>query len=92
MAKTFEVKTMNGSRVTPKIAGIESTANTTSVTSTTTRTRSSGVASRRPSMRVKNLSPSYAPDNGTKRRNSRTTGFFSRSGSMSPCRTIRIAV
>ncbi len=27
----FEVKTMNGSRVTPKMAGIESTAKTTSV-------------------------------------------------------------
>ena len=45
----FEVKTMNGSRVTAKIAGIDSTANTTSVTSMQTRTSSIGVAYRRPS-------------------------------------------
>ena len=48
IAKMFEVKTMNGSRVTAKMAGIESTAKTTSVASTTTSTRSSGVASRWP--------------------------------------------
>ena len=40
----FEVKTRNGSRVTPKIAGIESTAKTTSVASITSSTRKSGVA------------------------------------------------
>ena len=44
MAKMFEVKTMNGSWVMPKIAGIESTAKTMSVASTTISTRSSGVA------------------------------------------------
>ena len=40
---------MNTSRVTPKTAGIESTAKTTSVASMTTSTMSSGVASSRPS-------------------------------------------
>jgi len=44
MAKMFDVNTMNGSRVTAKIAGIESTANTRSVISTATSTVSSGVA------------------------------------------------
>jgi len=39
-AKMFEVNTMNGSRVTPKIAGMESMANTRSVNSTSTRTSS----------------------------------------------------
>ena len=45
----LEVKTRNGSRVTPKIAGMESTAKTTSVVSTTSSTTSSGVALSRPS-------------------------------------------
>ncbi len=40
----FEVKTMKGSWVTPKMAGIESTAKTTSVASITISTRKSGVA------------------------------------------------
>ena len=44
----FEVKTMNGSRVTAKIAGIESTAKTTSVASTTSSTGRSAVAYHRP--------------------------------------------
>ncbi len=44
MAKAFDVKTRNGSRVTARIAGIESTANTTSVNSTMTRATNSGVA------------------------------------------------
>ncbi len=49
---------MNGSRVTAKIAGIESTAKIRSVNSTRTRTTNIGVASSRPLRRVKNLSPS----------------------------------
>ncbi len=40
----FEVKTMKGSLVTAKIAGIESTAKTRSVHSIRTSTTSSGVA------------------------------------------------
>ena len=39
---------MNGSRVTAKIAGIESTAKTTSVASTTSSTGRSAVAYHRP--------------------------------------------
>ena len=46
-ADASAVKTRNGSSVTAKMAGIESTANTTSVASTSTRTASSGVANKR---------------------------------------------
>src|SRR5687767_14357448 len=42
IAKAFDVKTRKALRVTPKIAGIESTANTMSVVSTTTSTANSG--------------------------------------------------
>ena len=48
MAKAFEANTMNGSRLTARIAGIESTANTTSVVSIRISTANSGVASARP--------------------------------------------
>lgn len=44
MAKKLEVKTTKGSRVTPKTAGIESTANTISLSSITATVRSNGVA------------------------------------------------
>ncbi len=57
MAKALAVKTRNGSSVTAKMAGIESTANTTSVTSTSTSTASSGVASRAPPRRTRNRWP-----------------------------------
>ena len=43
----LEVKTMKGSRVTAKMAGMESSAKTTSVTSTSTSAMNSGVASQR---------------------------------------------
>src|SRR5690606_33406890 len=46
MAKMLEVNTISGSRVSAKIAGTESTANTTSVASSTSSTTSSGVACR----------------------------------------------
>ena len=49
IANAFEVNTRNGSRVTARIAGIESTANTTSVNSTITRATNNGVANVRPS-------------------------------------------
>ena len=53
MANTFEVKTINGSVVMPKMAGTESTAKTTSVVSTTTSTASIGVAISLPAWRTK---------------------------------------
>ena len=43
MAKMLEVKTMKGSVVMAKMAGMESTANTRSVTSIMISTRNSGV-------------------------------------------------
>ena len=46
MAKAFELKTMNFSRLTARIAGTESMANTTSVASMSTSTANSGVATR----------------------------------------------
>ena len=44
MAKTFEVKTMSGSFVSAKIAGTESIAKITSLSSRNTSATSSGVA------------------------------------------------
>ena len=44
MANMFEEKTMNGSVVTPKTAGTESTANTMSLSSMQVKTSRSGVA------------------------------------------------
>ena len=46
MAKMFDVSTMNGSRLTLKTAGMESTAKATSVVSMTMRAMNSGVARR----------------------------------------------
>ena len=71
----LDVKTMNVSCVIAKIAGIESTAKTTSVPSTTSRARNSGVTARRPPMRVKKRSPSLLLATRRKRRASRTTGL-----------------
>ncbi len=45
---------MKVSRVMPKMAGMESTANTTSLDSTITSTTSNGVASQRLPWRMKN--------------------------------------
>ena len=50
-ASAVAAKTMYGSRVTPKIAGIESTAKITSLVSMTTSTASIGVAYQRPEER-----------------------------------------
>ena len=61
---------MKTSLVTPNTAGIESTANTTSVASMTTSTISSGVAKSLPSWRVKKCVPTYSGVTRTKRRNS----------------------
>jgi len=73
----FEVNTMNGSCVIAKTAGIESTANTTSLTSTRSGLPASGVAKRRPSRRTKKRVPSGAAVTGKTRCKSRTTGFRS---------------
>ena len=51
-AKALEVNTTNRSLVTPNTAGIESSANTTSVTAMATRATSRGVAMARPPARV----------------------------------------
>lgn len=89
---------MNGSVVTPKTAGIESTAKRTSETSTTTSASSSGVTTDEPSSRpaaapadspvapgaaVMNFSPSYTSVDGRYFFVSCTTAFCERSSSSS---------
>ena len=64
MAKAFEAKTRYGSWDTARIAGTESTAKMMSVTSTTNSAASSGVAARRPLIRVKNFCPSSSSVTG----------------------------
>ena len=68
---------MNGSVVTAKIAGIESTAKIRSVNSTSSSTTNSGVAMRRPFSRTKNLSPRKSAVTGMSRLNHFTTGLRS---------------
>ena len=75
MAKAFDAKTRNGSRDTARMAGIESTAKTTSVVSTRIRTAKSGVASRAPVRRVNIFCPSYSVVEGTTRRTSFEDGI-----------------
>mmetsp|Transcript_63478 Transcript_63478/g.138253 ORF Transcript_63478/g.138253 Transcript_63478/m.138253 type:complete len:258 (-) Transcript_63478:23-796(-) len=53
----FELKTRNRSCVRPRIHGIESTANSRSLNSTTTRAANMGVAQRRPSTRSRKPLP-----------------------------------
>ena len=53
----FDVNTMNGSRVTAKMAGMESIANTRSLPSIATSTSSRGVATHRPFSRTANRAP-----------------------------------
>ena len=65
IANALAVNTRNVSWVTAKMAGIESTANTMSVNSTSTSTSSSGVATSAPLRRVKNFWPSYSSVIGT---------------------------
>ena len=57
-----------------RIAGMESTANTTSLVSTSTSTANSGVASSAPLRRVKSFWPSYSSVDGTRRRTSAEHG------------------
>ena len=56
---------MNGSRLTARTAGTESTANTTSVASMSTSTANSGVATRLAFRRVNSFWPSYSSVVGT---------------------------
>ena len=78
MAKMFEVKTMNGSLVMPKMAGTLSTANSTSVLSITSSTRNSGVMHRRPfSTAKKRLCRGSRLATGNSRLASRSTRLFS---------------
>lgn len=67
-ANRLAEKTRNGSRVRPKIAGMESTANSTSVTPMAMTRMSSGVAYRRPRTRVVSRAPSPSGATGTMRR------------------------
>ena len=83
---------MNGSSVTAKIAGIESTANTMSVVSISTSTASSGVATRLPGSTTENRCPWYSGVIGTTRRNSFSTGFRSGCTSSSRCSAMRMPV
>ena len=73
----LELYTMNGSRVSARIAGIESTAKITSVVSITISTTNSGVAESLPARRTKNLPPWYSAVTGIRRRKRRTIGLFS---------------
>ena len=64
---------MNGSVVTPKIAGIESSAKTRSVSSITISTRNSSVKRNRPSSRTMKRLEFVSALSGSERRASRTT-------------------
>ncbi len=77
MAKTLEVKTMYGSLVTAKMAGMESTAKITSVTSMRASAKKRGVASHLPFAFVKKWLPSRCGLAGTMRRRNLKTALFS---------------
>ena len=66
-AKALAVKTMYGSWVRPKIAGIESSANRTSVVPMASITISIGVISRLPFSTTNSLVPWYWSVDGTRR-------------------------
>ncbi len=69
---------MNGSVVTAKIAGIESTAKIRSVASTSSSTRKSGVAASAAVLAGRRSSGRGSRSvTGISRRTRRTTGFFS---------------
>ena len=92
MAKALDAKTMNSSRLTARMAGIESTAKTTSVVSIRMRTANSGVARRTPLRRVNIFWPSYSVVDGTSLRTILSAGFRSGWTSASPWRAILTAV
>ena len=62
IAKMFDVTMMNVSWLTDSTAGIESSANTMSVSSITTRQTATVVSARRPSMRDDELAAVVAVD------------------------------
>ena len=68
---------MKVSCVMAKMAGIESTAKTTSVTSMQSRTAKSGVTARTPLWRTKNFWPWNSLVTGIKRRSNLSAMFFS---------------
>ena len=86
------MKTMYGSFVRPKIAGIESRANRMSVEPIAIITSSSGVATRLPSMIVETLAPSYSRVVGRTFSMSLSSGLLPTSGSSSRWRASWIAV
>ena len=88
MAKALLVKTRNGSWVTAKIAGMESTAKMMSVVSTRTRTMNSGVATHLPAFFTQNFCPWYSSVDGTRLLAQRSTGL--RDGSISSLRWVNI--
>ena len=67
MAKAFDENTMNCSWLIASTAGTLSTAKMTSVSSTSTSTANSGVARRRPLIRVNRCGPSSLSVLGTTR-------------------------
>ena len=75
------VKTMKGSRVIPKMAGIESSAKTTSEISMSRSASSSGVATQRPASRTRKWRPSMRLVAGTTRRRNLKSALFSGCGS-----------
>ena len=92
MAKAFELNTMNCSRLTARMAGIESTANTTSLVSTTMSTANSGVASSLPACRTNRCWPLYSVVDGITLRTRLSTGLCSGWTSSSSWRSMRAAV
>src|SRR3546814_20387501 len=83
MAKALDANTMNGSRLTARMAGTESTANTTSVASIRISTVNSGVARRLAPSRVKSFWTSYLSVVGTNRFTRRRAMFLVSSTSAS---------
>ena len=93
MAKAFEENTMNCSWLTASTAGTLSTAKIRSVSSTSTSTANSGVASRRPSILVNRRGPCSSGVLGTTRLTRRRNRLLPGStGSSSPASSSRAAV
>ena len=84
IAKMLLVRTINGSRLTEKTAGIESTANATSVVSITSKVINNGVATQAPlSPLMKNFSPCILSVTGNTFLNQRTMMLFEGSAACS---------
>ncbi len=83
---------MNGSAVMARIAGIESTAKTTSVVSMTSSVTNIGVATSLPAWRMKKCCSWYSPVTGMNLRSSRSIGLRSGWISFSFSSAMRIPV